>query len=122
MKKLLILSVLSVIVILLPGCTDLGLGLGANSDWRETRAQCEKYQVTNPAIRGQSSTYAVCILFIPVWMWGDNSFATAKALALANAPGSDDMINISKDTRVFDAVFFKKQTIILNGTAIKYVK
>jgi len=60
-------------------------------------------------------------MMFPICIWGDNSLDTAKLKAAQTAPGSDDVINMVVDYSTFDALFYKKRTVVVNGTAVKYV-
>jgi len=110
---ILVVSVAS--VVLLPGCTELG----NTSQWKETRSLRESYEVTASRARGDGSFHGI-LLIIPIYVWGDNSFETAKLKAIQSVPGSDDLINISADYATFNVIFYRRESVVLNGTAIKY--
>jgi len=120
MKKKLALCLILVVsvasVVLLPGCTNIG----TTSQWKETRSLRESYEVTASRARGDGSCHEISLIIFPIYVWGDNSFETAKLKAIQSVPGSDDLINISADYEIFDAIFYKRASVILNGTSIKY--
>ena len=90
------------------------------SQWKETRALRENYEVVSTKVTGESSYNQIVLLIIPIGGWGDNSYDSAELKALQEAKGSDDLINVSLDVSASDYIFFRRFTTVLNGTAIKY--
>lgn len=115
-KSLMAAVIVCLVGLIVGGCTSVG----TTAQWKETRATQESYEVVASRVSGEATSHEVWLIFFPICVWGDNSFDTAKQIALQRAKGSDDLISASADMSTFEAVLYKKHSLVLNGTAIKY--
>ena len=116
MKKTLIRISLLAGAILLASCGTMEV----TSQWKETRALRENYTVVAEKVTGKSSYNQIVLIVIPLAGWGDGSFDTAQSNALQQIKGADDLIDVSMDVFSNNFIFYKRFTIVVNGTAIKY--